>query len=339
MIKGEPRKPEGVLSRELILSKVDDYNIYRHYLGEEIDFKKKYPSPFREGKTDTNPNLCFFPHDSGKILFKDFARGVGGDCFKFVEEKFNLNFYQVLEKIDDDFGLNLRSGGNSVFKIQLTKKPDSIHKQTKLIQIVARDFTNEELAYWDQYKITRYELDLKPVYSIDKLYVNKRLIPNYNKELRFAYQFDEYLKIYSPHSKDFKWISSTPNDFMSNMDNIKFRVYKGVQAEKLFISKSVKDEILLNKFFKDVCSTQNESSAAINEENMSYILKGYEPKDVYICYDNDEAGKEAADYYVTNYGFQALFTPQWTNVKDWGDLVSKHGLQVMEDYLRFNKLI
>lgn len=339
MIKGEEKKIEGALSKELILSKVDDYNIYRYYLGEEIDFKKKYHSPFRE--RDNTPNLCFFPHDNGKILFKDFANGIGGDCFKFVQEKFKINYYQALERIDKDFGLGLQSEA-PVLKVQLLKKPDSIHKQTKLIQIVPKDFTCEELAYWGDYHIAKWELEKKFIHGIGRLYINKKLVPNYNKELRFAYQFDEYLKIYSPYSLDYKWISSCPNDFISGFDEIKYKIFRGIQSKRLIISKSVKDEIVLSKFFDDVCSTQNESSAAINQENMEWILKGYDPKNVFIAYDNDVAGIEASTYFTKNYGFNYVNVPKIyrrEGIKDWSDLVKHKDLQTMENYLKIKWLL
>lgn len=340
MIKGKQKKIESLTS-ETILNKVDDYNIIRYYLGQDFDFKKKFRSPFRD-KVDKNPNLCFFPGSNGKILYKDFANGKSGDCFKFVQELFGINFNEALLKIDQDFHLGLRSHKSPVFKIQLKEKPDSIHKQTKLIQIIEKPFTDEDLLYWGKYEIDKKELLRKNVYSVDKLYINKQLVPNYNKQLRFAYLFDQYLKIYSPFSLDFKWISSCPNDFISGFDDIKYKIFRGIQDKKLIISKSVKDEIVLSKFFKDVCSTQNESSAAINDENMCLILKGYNPKDVYIAYDNDQAGVEASTYFTKGFGFNYVNVPKIfrrEGIKDWADLVMHKGLDTMENYLKIKKLI
>jgi hypothetical protein len=339
MIQGRTKEK---LTKDTILSKIDDYNIISYYLGEELDFKRKFHSPFREKGADNKPNLCFFPGDEGKILFKDFANGLGGDCFKFVQSIFKINYDEALKKIDNDFGLGIQANQDPKFKIHIAKKPDSIHKQTKLIQIIPRDFTPEELAYWADYEISKQELEAHNVFSIEKLYINKQLFPNFNRELRFAYLFDSYLKIYSPLSQEFKWMSSCPNDFMSGFDAIKFKIYKGEQDSRLIISKSVKDEIVLSKFFKDVCSTQNESSASINEENMRWILKGYKPENVYIAYDNDEAGVKASTYYTKNYGFNYVNVPKVfrrEGVKDWSDLVKHKGLDTMENYLKIKKLI
>jgi len=341
MIRGETIKREGKLNKELILSKVDDYNIIKHYLGQDFNYKDKYPSPLREKGIDNTPNLCFFVGDNDEILFKDFASGKGGDCFKFVSYLYGLNFYQVLEKIDKDFGLGIQDE-NPVFKIQVSKRPDSIHKQVKLIQIFPKDFTYEELKWWGDYSITKQELEKKLIYSIDRLYINKQLIPNYDKELRFAYQFDNYLKIYSPNNKKYKWISSCPNDYISGFDDIKYKIFSGKQSDKLIITKSVKDEIIMSKFFPDVCSTQNESSASINHENMEWILKGYKKDRVFIAYDNDKAGVEASTYYTNNYGFSYVNVPRIFSregIKDWSDLVKEKDLDTMKNYLKIKGLL
>lgn len=337
MIKGKQREKE-LLSKELVLSKVDDYNIIRYYLGQDFNFKKKYSSPFRK---DNTPNLCFFVGDNGSIFFKDFATGRSGDCFQFVQYLHNLNFYEALMRVDEDMGLGLQSH-KPVLKVQLSKKPDSIPKQSKVIQIVPKEFDQRDLDYWDSYHITKEELAKKNVYSIDKLYINKRLIPNIGNELRFAYLFDNYLKIYTPFSKTIKWVSSCPNDFISGFDEIKYKVFRGTQSDKLIISKSVKDEIILSKFFPDVCSTQNESSAAINNENMQYILKGYKPENVYIAYDNDKAGVDASTYFTKNYGFNYVNVPKVfirEGIKDWADFAKYKDLETVGNYLKIKNLI
>src|SRR5688572_28576772 len=135
MIKGKSKKQVSKLTKESILSRIDDYNIFRYYLGQYFDFKKKFSSPFRSGGVDNRPNLCFFPGDNGRILFKDFANGKCGDLFRFVEERFNLDYNNALIKIDEYFGLGSTFQDNPVFKIKLVAKPVSIHKQAKSIQI------------------------------------------------------------------------------------------------------------------------------------------------------------------------------------------------------------
>jgi hypothetical protein len=341
MIKGNIGKP-GEIKVEDILEKVDDYNIIRFYLGEDFDFKKKFRSPFRANGIDKTPNLCFFPSDE-RIIYKDFATGNSGDCFKFVQEIFGLTFYQALLKIDKDLGLGLKDKSRSpVFKIQVQKRPQHLQKSDTLIQIVPRDFTDEDMYFWDNFHITKEELERKKVHSVDKLYVNKQLIQNRDNSPRFAYEYDGYLKIYTPFSKTLKWISSCPNDYISGFDEIKFKIFSGKQSDKLIITKSLKDEIILSKFLPDVCSTQNESEKAINEENIQWIMRGYKRENVYIAYDADKAGQDATMLLTYKYGFNSLYIPTYIvhlGIKDWADIVKRTSLKKVESLLRIQGLI
>lgn len=325
------------ITEESILAKTTDYTIISYYLGEPVSFKKDYHSPFRSDKR--RPNLRFFLGSKGAILFKDFACGLSGNWVEFVKKKYNLGYNEALRKVYYDLGLDI--GSESKYPMRINVPP----KEKKLIQIVPKPFTLEDHLYWKQYELTYEELNNgnTKVFSIEKLYLNKQLLPSTPSELRFAYQFDQYLKIYTPYNTNgFKWMSTTPNDYISGFDDIKYKVFSGTQDEKLIISKSVKDEKILRKFFKDVCSTQNESPNAINRKNLETILKGYKPNNVYIMYDSDTPGVEASLYFTKNYGFNYLNTPKIylrEDIKDWADLVKFKGLDTMANYLKIKNMI
>jgi hypothetical protein len=338
MIKGVEKE---IITKELILSRVDEYSIFKYYLGKDLDFKKDFYSPFRSDKG--RPNLRFWKGYYGEICFKDFATGDSGNWIDFVRKKFNLGFKEALEKVYNDiayFGTT---------KIPEARKDELLtDKKKKLIQVEPRNFTEKDLQWWNSYSITRDDLDRSPtkIFSIKKLWIDKeiKLVPTEDM-LSFAYQFDqEHLKIYCPQltNKTFKWVSNTPNDLISGFDDIKYKVFSGTQDERLIISKSVKDEILLRKFFKDVCSTQNESPQAINQENLAIILKGYKPENIYIMYDSDDAGVKASLYFTENYKFNYLNTPRiflQEDIKDWSDLVKYKGLDTMKNYLKIKNMI
>lgn len=345
MITGRTKEP---LTSESVFQKIDDYNIYRHYLGTDINLKKHYPSPFRSSGIDKNPNLHFFIGKTGKLLYKDFANGYSGDSIDFVMRLHNCNYNEALMRINQDFYLGLGIGNNnsknnSFTKIQIYQTPESFKvKKVNLLQVVPKPFTKKDMKYWESYSISKEELEAKKVYSVQKLYINKQLVPNYEKTIRFAYLFDDYIKVYSPLSKEMKWISSTPNDYISGFDEIKHKVYTRTQDKKLIITKSVKDEIILGKFFKDVCSTQNESKDSINQENLNYILKGYSPENTYIAYDNDRAGVESSTYYTATYGFNYMNVPQiyrYEGITDWADLSREKGLETVGNYLKIKGLL
>lgn len=343
MIKG---KIKTNLTINMIRERIDDYNIFCYYLGETIDFKKKYSSPFRENGVDNTPNLSFWKAPNGNLIFKDFANGYGGDCFRFIMLKYNITLQECLKKIDKDFNLGLYyeldPNLSPNFKMKLIKAPE-INSERNIIQVLIRPFTGIELDYWKDYSINGEELNNSNVYGISALYVNKQLIIQNRHDLRFAYKYDNFWKIYTPLSgtSKFKWISNVPNNFMSGFDDIKAKVFYGKQSEKLIITKSKKDEIILKKFFNDVCSTQNESIGSISHENLKVIQEGYNPENVYMAYDRDEVGKRVSRYYEDNYRFKSIYVSNYygPNIKDWGEFIKNSGWRVVENYLQGLKLI
>lgn len=362
MIKGVEKRKD-ILDKDIIFKFINDENIYNYYLNnkkisDKLDIKKFYPSPFRLNG-DENPNLRFFlSGDEGKerLLFKDFASNQSGDSISFIMELLNLNYPEALKRIYLDFEIENKI--NKTENLDTLKNKNQINNENEnikrikntLIQIIPRDFTKEELNYWKEYYITKEELNLNNIYSEDRLYLNKKLIRKekkidcyYNSNYRFAYLYDQYLKIYTPYSKNNKWLSNTPNDFISGFDDIKYKIFRGIQDEKLIISKSKKDEIVLKKFFKDVCSTQNESVSSINEENLDIIRKGYKKENIFIAYDSDAPGVKASKHYTDAYGFKWVNPPRdlisQEGIKDFAEMIKYKGENSLYEYFKSKNLI
>jgi hypothetical protein len=100
------------LSTENILKYIDDYSIYSHYIGKELELNTRYSSPLREG--DDNPSFSLFSSKKdNRIYFKDHATSWKGDVFQFVKILMGLGkpdsipFNKVLQQIDNDFNLGL----------------------------------------------------------------------------------------------------------------------------------------------------------------------------------------------------------------------------------------
>lgn len=333
------------LSLDHILSKVSDYNIYRYYLEKDFDIgsKKLMTSPFRR---DSSPSFGILVSDvSGLLYHRDFGDDTKrGNCVQFVMQLYNCSYNQALKKIDYDFNLGISFEKTSNISVQDIvknyKQPDDYEalKRT-LIQIVPRKFTFKELAYWNQYHITEQELKDNDIYSINRLYINKQVISNYNDNLRFAYLYEENLKIYQPESIYYKWITNVPIDHISGLKKLKKKVDSKTQDTKLIIEKSKKDEIIAKKFFKDVCSTQNESSVGINNDNILYFKSNWE--EVILNYDSDEPGVNACKYY-NQFGFKYFNTPKdllKEGIKDISDFIRIKGIKELENLLKNKNLI
>lgn len=76
------------------------------YYGFSINRRtRKIICPFHE---DTNPSLHIYAGSKG---YHCFVCGAGGDVIDFVMRLFNLSFMEACKKMNDDFRLNLKIGG------------------------------------------------------------------------------------------------------------------------------------------------------------------------------------------------------------------------------------
>jgi len=160
--------------------------------------------------------------------------------------------------------------------------------------------------------------------------MNHRRIPNYGKGLRFAYFQEPYWKIYRPHApKGEKFYpNNIPNEVMEGLDNL-------TRTETGLITKSRKDRLVISKIFPAVCSTQNESPAAISEENLQFIKENCQ--NPIIVYDNDEPGKKASWHFTEAHGWKHMNVPDQYNkqgITDFADLAKAYGMDAVVNHFK-----
>jgi len=76
-----------ILSHEAINTYISDYDIYSFYLGSNFKIGQAFNSPFHK---DRVPSFAIHEVAGGKLLYKDFARGLDGNVIGFVKEINNL---------------------------------------------------------------------------------------------------------------------------------------------------------------------------------------------------------------------------------------------------------
>jgi len=293
-------------------------------------------SPFRQ---ERNPSFLI-GNKHGRLSFIDFADTTKrGDCFTFVQQLHNLaSIRDVLLMIDRDFGLGIRTGESTGEYKTITaayKQPADLGKRYSLIQVVTRKFTQEELAYWNQYHQDIQDLRDNQIYSIKTLYFNKQKFPLKETELRFGYFYDGHWKIYRPYGdKKEKWMpNNVPITAMDGKNDI-------VNCELAFINKSKKDYMVMKKVFPCCCAVQNEGIACFSPENVEYI-KANSDKQV-LSFDSDITGVQNSQQITKLFDFGYINVPKRylkEGIKDWADLAKKYGLKRIEDYLRFKTII
>jgi len=325
------------LTPQAILQKISEYDIFRFYMPDKSwKINQATLSPFRQ---ENNPSFVI-GNKRGFLSFIDFGDTSNrGDCFTFVKMLFNLSTIDdVLRMIDKDFGLGFLPGTSTERYKSIQKEytqPEDLGKRYSLIQVVTRKFTQEELAYWNQYYQSLDDLRANNVYSIKKLYLNRKLFPLKETDLRFGYLYDGHWKIYRPFGdKKSKWVpNNVPITAMDGKEDI-------TNCSVAFINKSKKDYMVMKKIFPCCCAVQNEGVACFSDGNVEY-LKANSDRQI-LSFDADEVGVKNSQMITKLFDFEYANVPRkylTEGIKDWADLAKEHGIQAIEDYLKQKQLL
>ena len=333
MITGKKRIE---LTADNILKLVTSFDIFHHFMGSnKWNLNEITLSPFRQEK---NPSFLI-GNKNGYISFVEFTMGISGDCFEFVARLYNLpSYHDTLLFIDKEMGLGISSDENvGKYKAEIAsyKQPEeNKEKHSTMIQVITRKFTQEELAWWAQYYQTLDDLRANHVYSIDKVFLNRKRFPIKDTELRFGYLYDDKWKIYRPTaSKKNKWLSNVPITVIDGKENI-------INCDIAFVGKSKKDMIVIKKVFPCSCATQSESVACFSLDNVEF-LKANSNKQI-LSFDSDVPGVSNSQQITKLFDFGYCNVPRKylaEGIKDWASLGAKYGLKVIEDYLKEKQII
>lgn len=334
MIKGRKKVD---LSIETILSRITAYDIFRYYMPNK-NWKVNHVtnSPFRK---DVHPSFMI-GNRIGNLWFIDFSDDtVKGDCFSFVRKLYNLrSLDETLKMIDSDFNLGILKGKlTNDYKVITEKyeQPEKKGKRYSLIQASTRAFTNEELAYWNTFYQDISDLKAEHVYSIDKLYLNKKLFSLNPLEMRFGYFYDGHWKIYRPFKeRKFKWLpNNVPIDAMDGKKNI-------IGAKNAFINKSKKDYMVVKKVYEQTCAVQYEGHACFTPENVQFLKDNSERQT--LSFDSDVAGVKQSQQITKLHDFDYCNVPKQylaQHINDWAGLAKKYDLELVEKYLTIKGII
>lgn len=330
-------RKKNKLTIDSILGRISSFDIFMYYMPyKNWKLNVITISPFRD---EQHPSFII-GNRSGSLSYIDFGdTDKRGDCFTFIKQLYGINSMdEVLKMIDKDFGLGISTKENiGEYKriISEYKQPEEAGKRYALVQVKTRKFTNEELAYWSEYYQDKTDLNREHIYSIEKVYLNKKLFTLDNLELRFGYFYDGFWKIYRPFaSKKNKWVpNNVPITTMDGKENI-------VNCEKAFINKSKKDYMVIQKILPTTCAVQNEGVACFSHENIEF-LKANSDKQI-LSFDSDITGVKNSQQITKMFDFDYLNVPKIylkENIKDWADLARIHGLKTVEDYLKLKNII
>lgn len=286
---------------------------------DEVEAAKRYlnisslpcviSSPLRRDNHPSMGIIC----TNNRIYYTDFATKERGDLYNLLSQLWNCSFNEVLNRIMNDFPNTLSNEYRS------KKKNKGGYKRThSIIKCKVRDWEKHDIEYWGSYGIGIEWLKYADVYPVSHKIVCKDDKTYVFGADKYAYAYVEFkegkttLKIYQPfNTNGYKWSNNHDSSVISLWTKVPEK------GKDIVICSSLKDALCLwaNTGIPAV-AVQGEgygmSNTAISELKRRFA-------NVFICFDNDEAGLKDGVKLSEQTGFINLVLPDIEGGKDISD--------------------
>lgn len=357
------------LTKQSVLAKVSQVTIMATYLNLSdkivqycIDSGELICSPIRD---DAHPTCGFRYDNKGKLKFRDFAGYFWGDCFDVVALIMNNIYKKTYDvSIKDDFIKILRHITFTFKDIFYGQEKDinlvneintaivNIKHSKPIIELVVRNWNEDDKKYWAQFGVSLQFLNLNFVYPIEQYYINRKI----NPEPKYYYKSNDpcygyclgqdrngiyNIKLYFPNRKKDITRFITNCNHLEGIYNLNRTNY-----DYIVITKSTKDRVSIGANIKHMISLYGRSAkdndgSTINIDNIGIINIPHETyklrqneydwlrsklKDtgkIVSLMDNDRTGKLESIWLRNNYNILPIIIPKRLNAKDFAELVSK----------------
>jgi hypothetical protein len=337
-------KRNGSGLKELIEQKLDEQGIYEYYYykatGKQLQLRKAVRSPLRA--VDRHPSFNVFKGKNGKLMFKDFA-GDSGDVYAFVMSLHNnCSFTEALEIIAADFGISK----NESFAISQLRKALSASALSSLASLEntkrtkaqwnIRPLEKNDYDFFAQFGIAYWILNYYNVIGITNFSIGKvSRIEHYNFPIYgFCYEDPEAIRFYMPYNNNgLKQVGNVGTNDIFGMNEMKKDIALIKQENNEFDTE--KKIGILAAGQKDVMAIKSvlcSSSAkvdkifplALSSETASLSTSQYQNimscvDELYVLYDNDNAGRKYAKKLHDQYGIKIIDIADYSKEKDVSD--------------------
>jgi len=317
------RRSEDVLTKDCVLSKVSEYQIFKEFCPPFQEVGKKFKSDLRK---DNSPTVSIAMLN-GRLRYKDFGQPEHSfDCFSYIGYKYNLDFYGVLTYIDLNFHLGLSTGVRSQRTVRKVE-PTIREKTRSQIKVRVRRWNAQDAYFWKQFNISKHLLSIFDVLPITHYWINEQRFTC--NSISYRYRFDCGYKIYRPLERDFKWSSNVGAQCLQGYHQLPER------GEVVFLTSSLKDVMCLASIGYPSFALQSEmlmpEEGTIKEAKERF-------KEVIVLYDNDytkasNPGQTMAKKICSKYGLDNLTIPSHLCAKDISDLVKDHGIEIAKNVI------
>ena len=347
-----------------VLDEIRDRADIVDLIGEYVDLKRSGSNymglcPFHSEKT---PSFSVSP---SKSIFKCFGCGVGGDVITFIMKRENLSFPEAVEFLADKYNVRLE-----VYK---DENKEAREKRNRLYEINREAglhfLKNYQASQKAQLYLKNRMLSDKTIRSYGIGYSKDSWTDLYDHLTKMGYKEEELLELnLISKSKNGNYIDRFRDRVMFPIINRNNRIigfgarafgdakpkylnsretpifHKGSNVFNMNIisRESTRERIILVEGYMDVISLYNSginysvaslgTSLTIDQAN---IIKRM-AKDIYICYDSDNAGINATSRAIDIF-LQASVKPKIIELEgglDPDDFIKKYGLEAFENKIK-----
>ena len=311
------------ITKEFLLSKINQESIMQYYTGQDVNSKKLFTSVLRK---DNHVTCSFYKSKSGILYMHDFATNEHLDCWNIVMQLYNCNYYDALNIIAQDFGF-VEGTHKNASPPKLVN--DLKETESSKIQVQIKDFTEKELEWWNQFGISKKLLKKYHVFSLQHVFLNGQLRFTSSEQCPiYGYYFgkdknhEEKWKIYFPMRQEFR--------FLNNVSKKTLQGYHQLPktGDLLVITKSMKDCISLYGFGIPACAPNSET-LFVNDKQLEEFKQRF--KHILVVYDQDRPGRHNMWLIRKQHPELNFFTMPKDLAKDFTDSVQLIGVDKMKE--------
>ena len=315
------------ITKDFILSKVNQESIMQHYTGLDVSSKKLMLSPFR---VDNHFTVSFYKSKSDILYLHDFATNEHINCFQAVMKKFGVNYYEELDIIAKDF--NLIDGENNNTEVEIPKIAPLKETKSSVIQVQIKDYSDEELEWWSKFGISKKTLKKFHVYSLEHVFVNGELRFTSSKQCPiYGYYFGkdknsvEKWKIYFPLRQEYRFLNNLSKKILQGYHQLP------KTGNLLVITKSMKDLMAMYEFGIPAVSPNSET-LFVEDKKLEEFKQRF--KHILVIYDQDRPGKHNMWLIRKQHPELNYFYLPWYLAKDFTDSIKLVGVENMKEYVK-----
>lgn len=314
------------ITKDFILSKINQESIMQHYTGQNVNSRKLFTSVLR---SDNHVTVSYYKSKSGILYMHDFATNDNLDCWNVVMKLYSCNYYEALNIIAKEFGLIEGEKSVPTFKII----PEIKETESAKIQVTIKDYTKEELEWWKQFGISKKTLKKYFIYSLQNVFLNGELrFISSNQCPIYGYYFgkdkngEEKWKIYFPFNKEkgIRFINNLPKKILQGYHQLP------KTGDLLVITKSMKDCAAMYEFGIAAVSTPSESTFVLDKQLEEFKRRF---KHILVIFDHDKTGLHSMWSIRKQHPELNYFWMPYYLSKDFTDSIKLVGVDNMKEYI------